>query len=748
MPVLSDVTGRKSALMTSRVHPDPLPAAVGVRGCQPPKGPMTLRTRLTLAFFAISVVPLAAVTLFSYASSERALRRAAEQQADELAVDLGRRMELVTADLERRMQRAWPPPPPQTQTSETQQARNGPQRPAHPAPPTPPAAVSPEQVAGHVAGVLGDIASVFDAVEFVAPPTGTRDSGPRVGGFGPRGDGPGPRGDVLGPRGAGPGPRGGGPPSGAPIMDPRAAAEVSQALQAVVKKYQTGRTAEGQADLAAWTANLQEQIRQGLSQYSRPKPQGAGGAVATGPNGASASPDESQRSVTVLRGNALHTEVRQDGQQVGEINARINPERLFRAVFSMSRRGDRKEIPFAVDAEGQLHAPRSSDQDLVKSLKLTVGLPESGTNIRSINDWVVATRKDPSGATFGIARPLGDDLRDLRRVSISNFGMGFGLIALVFVASIPLAGGMTKNLRRLMDGVTRVSGGDLSARVALKSNDEFGRLGAAFNKMAENLAAHEKLVIQQGRIKRELELCRLIQTEMLPRQPLRLGLTEVKGVSIPAREVGGDFFNYFALPDGEIALLVGDVSGKGVGAALLMANVQATLRARLPLERDLARLADALDIDLEQNTPPEVYLTLWVGIVDTKRRELRYVNAGHNTQFVLRSAGGFEKMSSTGRPLGLLAGAGYEEVRLDLHEGDILFFYTDGMVEAENERGEFLGHEKLEAALASSPRTDVDSVLVHVESVVREFRGAAELSDDATMMALRFRENELAAVLV
>jgi len=235
---------------------------------------------------------------------------------------------------------------------------------------------------------------------------------------------------------------------------------------------------------------------------------------------------------------------------------------------------------------------------------------------------------------------------------------------------------------------------------------------------------------------------------MLPRQALRLGLTEVKGVSIPAREVGGDFFNYFALPDGEIALLVGDVSGKGVGAALLMANVQATLRARLPLEPDLARLADALDHDLEQNTPPEVYLTLWVGIVNTGRRELRYVNAGHNTQFVLRVHGGVERLASTGRPLGLLAGAGYEEVRHSLEQGDILFFYTDGMVEAENERGEFLGSERLEAALASCPRTDVDSVLVHVENVVREFRGATELLDDATMMALRFGENELASPLV
>jgi serine phosphatase RsbU (regulator of sigma subunit) len=696
---------------------------------------MTLRTRLTLAFVAISVVPLSAVTLYSYASSERALRRAAAQQADELAVELGRRMEFVTADIERRMARAWPPPPSASTAGEGQTARAG-----RPAPPVLPQQASPEQVAGHVAGVLGDFAPMFDAVEFVAPP-GT----PRA--PAPPGAPPSPR--PPGMRGGGQ--RGGGPPPGPSVLTPEAAAEMSQAMAAVVKKYQAGQTAEGQAVLSDWTARLQDQIRQGLSQYSRPPAsripamRAEGGTGAAGVQGTGGA--QGTRSTSVLRGNALHTEVRQDGQQVGEINARINPERLFRAVLTTGRR-DRNEIPFAVDADGRLHARGSSDRGTIESLKLTSGLPQSGTSVRSINDWVVATRKDPSGATVGIARPLGNDLRDLRRVALGNFGVGFGLIALVFVASIPLAGGMTRNLRTLMDGVTRVANGDLSARVTLTSHDEFGRVGAAFNRMAENLATHEQLVVQQERIKRELELCRLIQTEMLPHQPLRLGLAEVKGVSIPAREVGGDFFNYFVLPGGHIALLVGDVSGKGVGAALLMANVQATLRARLPLEQDLARLADALDRDLEQNTPPEVYLTLFVGIVDTTRRELRYVSAGHNSQFVLRVNGGFERMASTGRPLGLLAGAGYEEVRLALDEGDILFFYTDGMVEAENERGDFLGGDRLEAALSSSPRSGVDEVLVHVEDAVRAFRGAAELADDATMMALRFGKNELDPLLV
>jgi sigma-B regulation protein RsbU (phosphoserine phosphatase) len=226
---------------------------------------------------------------------------------------------------------------------------------------------------------------------------------------------------------------------------------------------------------------------------------------------------------------------------------------------------------------------------------------------------------------------------------------------------------------------------------------------------------------------------------MLPREGLRLGLAEVKGVSIPAREVGGDFFNYFVLPDGDIALLLGDVSGKGVGAALLMANVQATLRARLPLSPDLARLADDLDHELHASTPPEVYLTMFVGVVTPGTRLLRYVNAGHNTQFVLGARATIERMPSTGRPLGLLPGGGYQERSIHLGPDDLLFFYTDGMVEAENEAGEQFGSERLEATLceAAASGAHVDAMLSRVEDAVRSFRGSVELADDATMMALR-----------
>jgi sigma-B regulation protein RsbU (phosphoserine phosphatase) len=255
--------------------------------------------------------------------------------------------------------------------------------------------------------------------------------------------------------------------------------------------------------------------------------------------------------------------------------------------------------------------------------------------------------------------------------------------------------------------------------------------------MAADLERHQALVVEQERLRRELELSRLIQTEMLPRAPLRLGAAEIKGISIPAREVGGDFFNYFALPDGRLALLVGDVSGKGVSAALLMANVQATLRARLPHESDLARLAAELDREIDETTPGAVYLTLFLGILDAGREELRYVNAGHNPQFVVHAGGGFEVMGATGLPIALYPGQPYTEKVVPARAGDLVFFYTDGLVEAEDESGDMFGIDRLKDLLGIKQTKGVDTILHEVEDAVRRFRGNHEPMDDATMMALR-----------
>jgi sigma-B regulation protein RsbU (phosphoserine phosphatase) len=437
-----------------------------------------------------------------------------------------------------------------------------------------------------------------------------------------------------------------------------------------------------------------------------------------------------------LTGTHLDVRVERDGQVVQQVNAEINLPNLLATVFANTKR-DSGEIPFAVGRDGQLYTPSEADRARLATLDVTRIDDTPGS--RRLGDWVIVTMPDRSGAglRFGIARPVGNLVNDLRRTTARNAGFGLLFIAVALIGIVPLSGRLTRNLTSLTDGVGRIAQGDYAARVPVKSRDEIGRLAAAFNRMAADVEQHQRSAVEQERIRRELELGRRIQSEMLPRLPLQLGLTEVKGVSVPAREVGGDFFNYFLLESGLVALLVGDVSGKGVGAALLMANIQASLRTRFALGQELSAIAEAIDDDIEANSPGPVYATLFMAILDPATRRLRYVNAGHHPQFVLRVDGRLEKMPSTGLPVGLLAGHGYKEVEVQLAAGDLLFFYTDGCVEMENEREDMFGAERLEALVAASAGASAEAVLATVETAIATFRGGRDLFDDATMMAAR-----------
>ena len=289
-------------------------------------------------------------------------------------------------------------------------------------------------------------------------------------------------------------------------------------------------------------------------------------------------------------------------------NAEVNLPNLLATVLTTTRR-DRGEIPFAVGKDGRLYTQTDDDKKKLEAIGGDITKPDAPAGTNRVGDWIVVSTADPtgSGLRFGIARPVGDSLQTLRRTSARNAGLGLAFIGLALIGIVPLSSRLTRNLSTLSDGVHRIAPGDYSARVKVRSNDEVGRLATAFNQMAEDVEQHQRSAVEQERIKRELELGRQIQHDMLPQGPLRLGLTEIKGVSVPAKEVGGDFFNYFSLHDGRIALLVGDVSGKGVGAALLMANIQASLRTRLALGQDLDAIAREIDVDIEgQHAGPDL----------------------------------------------------------------------------------------------------------------------------------------------
>jgi serine phosphatase RsbU (regulator of sigma subunit) len=707
---------------------------------------MSLRTRLIIAFLLLSVVPLTAVTLLSYTASVRAFENAAHKEAAESAADVGRRMEMITADLGRRVDRLF------VAGSGSDGESSEPARAARVR--RDPTLFDPQRVMESVAPLLGDSAALIDRVEFhpaqpLPPPTATGGHPPAP--SAERRGIPAPS-TVVSGRPAPPPPGAPAappvppnarvvtipPPPGEPGAHPAVPPQVivmdipkivEQATRAAMRiGLEAAKSGEAGADvaariekdiekrLAANEAQLQAMAER-LSREARPR-------IA-----------EAARPQMEIEGRKLEVAVHKDGRLLGTANATLNMNRTMHTVLALARR-DQGEIPFALDRRGGLYTPNEADKPRLQSLGVETTAASQG-GPRRTGDWIVVARQAPSGITFGIARPIGESLREIRRASVRNLSLGLLVVALAFVGIIPISNRMTRHLSTLTSGVRQLAGGDFATRVPVRSSDEFGALAQAFNQMAADLEQHEAVAVEQERLRRELELSRLIQTEMLPRTALVSGPAEIAGISIPAREVGGDFFNYFVLPDGRLALLVGDVSGKGVSAALLMANVQATLRARMPHEMDLARLADALDREMDENTPGAVYLTLFLGILEKDGRALRYVNAGHNPQFVLRAAGGIEPLSSTGMPIALYAGHGYEEAGVTLAPGDMLFFYTDGLVETENETGEMFTAERLQAILDAEHTHAVDTVLRRVEEAITSFRGSAEPFDDATMMALR-----------
>src|SRR4051812_36877464 len=720
---------------------------------------MSLRVRLIVAFFLLSVVPLAAVTFYTYASNSRALHVAAQHEAEMLTGELTQRMQVVTTQIGDRVEHLMDMPMVTASATGTSgKAKPTPRRtvaartepPAAPASPAPPAAPAPAIAAAavdegaierQVAGTLGEVAMLLNNVE--------------VRGLGRRGAAPA---GVPAPVDGLPGPSAAGPPATpqpgadanhikgdlAPIrrdlfremapngrfdqMTPEErqgiGREVNQRLLGIVQGFQlSGAELQKKADAAKQQAETERTAAlAAIAAEAKPTPP--------------APPAKPMTRQTALSGTRLNVRVEQNGQVLRQVNAEINLPNLLATVFANTRR-DSGEIPFAVGKDGHLYTP--ADADRTKLAALDVARVDEKPGTKRVDDWVIVTTPDRSGAglRFGIARPVGNLLKDLRRTTARNASFGLLFIGLALVGMVPLSGRLTRNLTSLTEGVGRIAHGDYGARVPVKSSDEIGRLAAAFNQMAADVEQHQRSAVEQERIRRELELGRRIQSDMLPSAPLQFGLTEVKGVSVPAREVGGDFFNYFKLDSGRVALLVGDVSGKGVGAALLMANIQASLRTRFALGQGLSAIAEAIDRDIEANSPGPVYATLFIAIFDPATRLMRYVNAGHNPQFVLRGDGRpLEKLSSTGLPVGMLAGHGYSEREVQLAPGDLLFFYTDGCVEMENETGDMFGSDRLESLVAAASRGSAEEVLATVEGAIATFRGGRDLFDDATMMAV------------
>ncbi|HXH39354.1 MAG TPA: SpoIIE family protein phosphatase, partial [Thermoanaerobaculia bacterium] len=251
----------------------------------------------------------------------------------------------------------------------------------------------------------------------------------------------------------------------------------------------------------------------------------------------------------------------------------------------------------------------------------------------------------------------------------------------------------------------------------------------------ENATLHMELLEKQ-RMKQELALGREIQSRLLPSAPVDVRGVELGALSLPCYEVGGDYFDFLELPNGDLGLAIGDVSGKGVSAALIMSSVQAALRVAAPIEDDLARLVARLNALIFRSASGRKYATFFFGRYTPSTGVLRYVNAGHNPPYVVTGTV-LTEIGSTGRPIGLLPESSYTEGTIELPPGSTLFLYTDGLNEAADPEEEEFGNERLRALFLAQRDAPTVSIPSRVLSAVTAFERGAKATDDKTIVVVR-----------
>jgi len=314
---------------------------------------------------------------------------------------------------------------------------------------------------------------------------------------------------------------------------------------------------------------------------------------------------------------------------------------------------------------------------------------------------------------------------------------------LSLIAGVKLTRTITGAVHELYEGTQHVKEGDFSYRIPVQGDDQLAELGASFNTMTENLGRLIIVAKEKERLESELEIAREVQNQLFPKDVPITKTLELKGVCNPARMVSGDYYDFITLTDHWLAFAIGDVAGKGISAALLMATIQSTMRTQLstsngagPVQFSTAKMVATLNRQLYANTAPEKYATFYFALYDERANQLTYTNAGHLAPVLLR-ANSLETLDSTGTVVGAFPVARYGEKTVHLGPGDVLVAYTDGIVEPENAYGEMFGEDRLKDLLIKYAKADAAEIIARTMEAVNQWTGAGELQDDMTMVVAR-----------
>jgi phosphoserine phosphatase RsbU/P len=258
------------------------------------------------------------------------------------------------------------------------------------------------------------------------------------------------------------------------------------------------------------------------------------------------------------------------------------------------------------------------------------------------------------------------------------------------------------------------------------------------NRERETARERDEYYDELQRKKYELEIAHEIQESFLPHEMPQLAGYDIYAINLPAREVGGDFYDFIPISEGKIGITIADVSGKSVSAALFMAVSRTVLRAKAMGNSDAAEVIKDANTLIASDSESGMFVTLFYAILDLKKRTMDYVNAGHNPPVMfIRKTGYLECLTTEGIALGAMDTIEPEEKKINLESGDVIVFYTDGVTEAIDNKGELFGEERLYELVKSSNNLSAKDMVDKINESVREFSQDQSQFDDITLMVLK-----------
>ncbi|MFB3904401.1 MAG: PP2C family protein-serine/threonine phosphatase [Acidobacteriota bacterium] len=323
-------------------------------------------------------------------------------------------------------------------------------------------------------------------------------------------------------------------------------------------------------------------------------------------------------------------------------------------------------------------------------------------------------------------------------------GSLFVLVELIsLLIAVVIARSITRTIHTLDAATSAIQQGNFGYRIKTRSRDQLEAMAASFNKMAESIVSLMQQVSEKQRLDKEIEIAREVQSKLFPQKLPSIKNFQLAAACLPARQVSGDYYDFIPLGANAFDVVIGDISGKGISAALLMASLQSSIRTIISYQTlganrqaSVAKSVSDVNRQLYQQTSPDKFATLVLSRFDAENLTVTYCNAGHNPPLVI-SDHSIRHLSKGGMVAGLFEDPEYDEETLQLHPDDMVVYFTDGIVEAENPKGEQYGEDRLAELLIANAFLTADDLQALILDQLSCWVAGGDQRDDMTVVVVK-----------